>query len=87
MQSSSGESVPAGYKGRIITVACTQVTSAPKSFVMASPNAQPDISADNIPPPRCETITPGVVNDGWDLHLEWVGRRFSTSYLENVHLG
>ncbi|KAK0435921.1 uncharacterized protein EV420DRAFT_1487802 [Desarmillaria tabescens] len=38
----------------------------------ASTNAQPDTSADNAPPPHHEMSTPGVVNDGWDLHMEWM---------------
>ncbi|KAK0433279.1 hypothetical protein EV421DRAFT_1741725 [Armillaria borealis] len=49
---------------------------------MASPNAQPDISADNAPPPRHKTSTPGVVNDGWDLHMEWVFNSFTCSQME-----
>lgn len=44
---------------------------------MTSPNAQPDISADDTP--RRETSTPGVVNDGWDLHVEWVGCRLDSA--------
>ncbi len=44
---------------------------------MTSPNVQPDISTDDTPPPRRKTSTPGMVNDGWDLHVEWVSCRLN----------
>ncbi|PBK86403.1 hypothetical protein ARMGADRAFT_1086578 [Armillaria gallica] len=38
----------------------------------ASPNTQATVAADNAPLPCRETMTPGVVNDRWDLHMEWL---------------
>ncbi|PBK84924.1 hypothetical protein ARMGADRAFT_1036845 [Armillaria gallica] len=48
----------------------------------ASPNTQATVAADDAPLPCCETMTPSVVNDGWDLHMEWVYNSFTRSQLE-----